>query len=112
MDTDQHQLYEYASKRVKQKKRLFFHFVLFVLGSLFFYIANNWLDFYPDKKWWLWAITIWGFIFILHFIKVFVTDAFMSKSWERTQIDKLIELQNKKIEKLKTDIDKNSPPTI
>ncbi len=112
MDLDQHQLYETATKRVKQKKRLYFHFILFALGSLLFFIANIWLDFYPETIWWLWAVTIWGFLFILHFIQVFITDAFMNKNWERTQVDKLIDLQKKKIQKLSSDIDKNSPPTV
>jgi len=112
MEKEQFELYENARNRIKQKKRLYFHFVLVLVGSLFFYVAKNWLDFYPDKNWLIWAVTVWGFIFILHFIKVFLTDAFMNKNWERAQIDKLMEQQTKKIEKLKSDIDKNSSTTI
>lgn len=112
MEREQHELYEYARNRIKQKKRLYFHFILLIIGSLFLFIANNWLSFYPEKKWWIWAVTIWCFLFILHFIKVFITDAFMNKNWERTQIEKLMDLQTKKIEKLKNEIDKNSSSTI
>lgn len=111
MERDQHELYEYARYRIKQKKRLYFHVIVFLLGSLFLFIANNWLGFYPDRNWWIWAITIWSFLFILHCIKVFITDAFMNKNWERSQIEKLITLQSKKIEKLNIDLEKNSPST-
>lgn len=111
MERDQHEIYEYARNRIKQKKRLYFHFITFILGSLFFYIANIWLSLCAEIKWWIWAATIWAFLFILHFIKVFITDSFMNKNWEREQIDKLMLKQNKKIEQLKNNID-NAKPTI
>ena len=106
MDTTQHELYEYARLRLKQKKRLYFHFVLFVLGSIFCLIANKILGVIPETNWYLWAITIWAFIFVLHFIRVFITDSFMNKKWEREQIDKLIAKQERKIEQLQKDLDR------
>jgi amino acid permease len=105
MEKDQHELYEYARDRIKQKKRLYFHFILLFLGSFFLFVANKWLSFYPEKNWWIWAVTIWTFLYILHFINVYVVDTFMNKNWERTQIDKLMLMQTKKIEKLKNDIE-------
>ena len=108
MDINQHELYEYARLRLKQKKRLYYHFVLFVLGSIFFVIANKLLGVFTDSNWFLWAITIWCFIFVLHFIRVFITDSFMNKNWERTQIDKLIAKQERKIEQLQKDLDQNN----
>lgn len=110
METQQHELYEYARDRIKQKKSLFYHFVLICLGSVFLIIANKWLGFYSDVTWWTWAVTIWIFLFILHVIKVFVINNFMNKNWEREQIDKLMLRQANKIEKLKNDLD-NSKPT-
>lgn len=110
MDNDQHEQYEYARQRLKQKKRLYFHFVLFTLGSIFFLVANKLLGVFPETHWFLWAITIWSFIFILHFIRVFITDSFMNKNWERTQIDKLIHQQGRKIEQLKKDLDQTDNP--
>ena len=108
MENNQHEQYEYARLRLKQKKRLYFHFVLFVLGSIFSLIVNKLLNVYPETHWFLWAITIWSFIFILHFIRVFITDSFMNKNWERTQIDKLIAKQERKIEQLQKDLDQNN----
>jgi len=105
MDKEQHEIYEYARSRIRQKKRLYFHFVMLLLGSLFLFIANKWLKFGEPHNWYIWAITGWLFIFILHFIKVFVTDSFMNKNWERNQINKLMGLQERKIESLKNDIE-------
>ena len=64
MEAEQHELYEYARDRIKQKKGLFYHFVLICLGSVFLIVANKWLGVYPDRTWWTWAITVWAFLFI------------------------------------------------
>ncbi len=108
MEINQHELYEYARQRLKQKKRLYFHFVLFFLGSIFCIIANKLLNVKPETDWYLWVITIWFFIFVLHFIRVFITDSFMNKKWERAQIDKLMLQQERKMEQLQKDIDKKN----
>ncbi|TRW26416.1 2TM domain-containing protein [Flavobacterium zepuense] len=100
MEKNQQELYEYARKRVKQKKRVYFHFILFFVSSVFFYIINKILDVDPQDDWYLWAITAWAFIFILHFIKVFVTESFINKTWEREQIEMLIARQERRIEQL------------
>ena len=107
MENNQHELYEYARGRMKQKKRLYFHFVLFFVGSIFFVIIHRVLDLdiYPGSNWDVWAILIWAFIFILHFIRVFITDSFMNKNWERAQIDKLVAKQERKIQQLQSKVD-------
>jgi hypothetical protein len=109
MEKEQHELYEYARKRIKQKKGLFFHFVLFLLGSIFLAIANYFLVFGFTSNWSVWVITIWLFVLIMHFIKVYITDCFMNKDWEREQIERLIALQNKKITQLQTKVQNDSP---
>ena len=105
MDTDQHEIYEYARKRIKQKKGLYFHFVLFLLGSIFLFIVNKWIALGEPNNWYIWAITSWLFVFILHFIKVFITDSFMNKNWEREQINRLMTTQEKKIGQLKNEVE-------
>ena len=105
MDTTQHELYEYARLRLKQKKRLYFHFVVVVVGSLFLLSLNYLLGVLPEIHWSLWAIASWIFLFVLHFIRVFITDSFMNKKWERAQIDKLIAKQERRIEQLEKDLD-------
>jgi len=100
MEKEQHELYEYARKRLNQKKRLYFHFVLFLVGSLFLFIAHKFFDIGLTSNWPAWVIIVWLFIFILHFIKVYITDRFMNKDWEREQIDRLVALQKKRIDQL------------
>lgn len=110
MEKDQHELYEYARKRLNQKKYLYFHFVFFLLASLFMFIANHFMHVGEPRQWYKWAISAWLFVFILHFIKVFITDRFMNKNWEREQIDRLVAKQQHKISQMEpkeTDPDKN-----
>lgn len=104
MEKELHEQYEYARRRIKQKKRLYFHFVVFVLGSLTLFLGHNFLNSALITEWYLWIITAWLFIFILHFIKIFITDRFMNRDWEREQIDRLVALQKKKVEQLQTQI--------
>ncbi|MGO4822378.1 MULTISPECIES: 2TM domain-containing protein [unclassified Flavobacterium] len=107
MEREQHELYEYARKRIKQKKGLYYHFVFLFLASLFLFISTKIFDFNPDSNLYIWLITIWFFIFLLHFIKVYITDRFMNKNWEREQIDRLVGLQQKKLAELEKQIEDN-----
>jgi hypothetical protein len=104
MENTTHELYEYARRRIKQKRRLYFHCVLLLVGSLFMFIANKLMDIGEPNNWFLWISTTWFFFFILHFIKVYITDRFMNKNWERTQIDKLVTKQQIKIKELEKQI--------
>jgi uncharacterized membrane protein YcjF (UPF0283 family) len=111
MEKNQQELFEYARKRVKQKKRVYLHFILFFVSSIFFYVINKMLDVDPQDDWYLWAITAWAFIFILHFIKVFITESFINKTWEREQIEKLVARQERRIDQLEKKYLKDNPTT-
>lgn len=111
MEPNQQELYEYARRRVKQKKRVYFHFILFLVSSVFFYIINKVLDVDPQDDWYLWAITAWAFIFIMHFIKVFVTESFINKKWEQEQIAKLVSRQERRISQLEKKLENDNSPT-
>lgn len=104
MERDQHELYEYARKRIKQKKGLYFHFVLLVSVTLFIFLLTKLITLNINNNWLIVGIAMWTFIFILHFIKVFITDRFMNKNWEREQINRLVALQEKKISELEQEI--------
>ncbi len=114
MEKEVHEQYEYARRRLRQKKVLYFHFVLFLRGSLFLFVANRFfcLGANTEQNWCIWAITIWLFIFILHFIKVYITDRFMNKKWEREQIDRLVALQQKRISQLESKINEDTDNKI
>lgn len=108
MDTinEQHELYENARSRAKQKKRLYTHFILFLVGSVFLILLNKVLKVGEKmvENWFVWAITIWFFFFVLHFLNVFVTNRFMGKEWERIQTEKLVKAQELKIAKLEKEM--------
>ena len=102
---EQHELYEKARKRVKQKKRLYYHFVLFLIGSVFL-IALNILFKVGDQfgDWFKYAIALWLFVWILHFVNVFITKRFFGKDWERIETEKLIEKHLDKSEDLERNL--------
>ncbi|PKP12992.1 MAG: hypothetical protein CVU08_07630 [Bacteroidetes bacterium HGW-Bacteroidetes-3] len=105
----QHELYENARNRAKQKKRLYFHFVVFLVGSVFLIALNKIFNVGENivSDWFVWAITLWFFFFVLHFINVFVTNRFMGKEWERAQTEKLVRKQELKIAELEKEIKSN-----
>ncbi len=105
METELHEQYEYARRRIKQKKNLYFHFVLFLIGSLFMFVVNNFLKIGQPMFWWIWVSTAWFFVLILHFIKVYITDRFMNINWERKEIERLMAKQKTKIEQLKAKVE-------
>lgn len=108
IDAKQLELIENAQKRIKQKKRLYIHFVVFLIGAVFLIIANTVLGVGEDftiagVNWFVYAILAWLFLFIYHFVNVFITHKFMGEDWEKHQLDKLVAKQQLRIEKLKND---------
>ncbi|MBK5208797.1 MAG: 2TM domain-containing protein [Flavobacteriaceae bacterium] len=103
---EQHELYENARNRTKQKKRLYTHFIIFLVGAVFLILLNKVLKVGETfvENWFVWAITLWFFFFVLHFINVFVTNRFMGKEWERLQTEKLVKAQELKIAKLEKEM--------
>ncbi len=111
IDKEQLEFIKNAQKRVKQKKRLYYHFVIFLIGALFLILANTVLGIGQDLKvfgqdWFVIAIIVWLFLFVFHLFNVFVTHKFMGKDWEEQQLAKLVEKQKVRIEKLKTQLEK------
>lgn len=105
----QHELIEKAQQRVKQKKGLYIHFVLFLVGSVFLLIFNKVLGYYPDYNWSLWTMTGWAFLVCIHAINVFIINKFIGKDWEREQREKLVRIQKKKIAQLQEEVEKEYP---
>jgi hypothetical protein len=105
MDSLQHEQYEYARKRIRQKKNVFWHFVILLVGGFFLWIVNKIIKVDEVDDWYIWVITAWTFLFILHFVRVFILDSFMNKNWERHQIDKLMSMQQKRIQKLQAELE-------
>ncbi len=109
IDQEQHELLEYAQKRIKQKKRLFSHFVIFLIGSVFLVLINKIFKYGEAYDWFLWAILLWAFLFVLHAFNVFVTQKFMGQEWERKQRELLVAKQKKRISEIQKEIETDFP---
>lgn len=123
LDADQREQYDYARKRIVQKKRLMRHFIVFLAGSVLLIIINPVLGVGKDffiEDWFVWAILIWAFLFLVHLLNVFIMNRFMGKEWEDKQLEKLKAKQEARISKLQKQVDadlikpeeikKNEPP--
>ena len=104
LDSETREQYEYARKRIKQKKGLMRHFVIFLAGSVLFIVLDAILKMGHQvllKNWYIWAILIWAFILLIHVFNVFIMNTFMGKEWEDKQLTKLKALQETRIVELK-----------
>ena len=99
-----YELAEKAQRRIKQKKRLYYHFVLFLVGSVFLIIVNKVLKVKEEWDWFVWAITFWAFLWVVHFFNVFVTHKFLGKEWEQKQREKLIARQMDRIAEIEQEV--------
>lgn len=114
IDPEQRVLIERAQKRAHQKRRLYVHFILFLIGSVILILLNVVFDLGQDIQplgldWFIWAIIIWGLIFLLHAFNVFVTNRFFGKEWENRQVEILVAKQMEKIEELQHRVEKEHP---
>ena len=101
-----HEQYEKVRKRTKQKKRLYFHFIFFLVGSVFFIILNKVLHFHEELDWSIWAVFAWLFLLVIHFINIFIMKRFFGKEWERIETEKLLKKHKTKIDLLEKKLDK------
>ena len=108
IDAEQREQYEYARRRIKQKKNLMRHFILFLVGSVLLILINPILGYGENffiKDWFIWAILIWTFIFLVHLFNVFVMNKFMGKEWEDRQLEKLKARQAERMVELQKKVD-------
>ena len=111
-DIEQREQYQYARARIKQKKRLMQHFIIFLGGSIVAIILDPILGVGKDffiSNWFIWVILIWAFILLIHFFNVFILNKFMGKEWEDRQLEKLKVKQEKRILELKQKVEKENP---
>ncbi len=110
IDPQQRDLYEHARKRIIQKKRLFQHFVIFVVGSIFMIILNLVFGFGKEiiffgAYWSVIALICWAFLFVLHFCNVWLFSTFMGQEWTDQEMERLIAKQKEEIALIQKDID-------
>lgn len=107
LTSEHREQYQYAQERIRQKKRLMQHFIVFLVGSILLIILNPVLGIGEDffiKNWFVWVILIWVFLFLIHFFNVFIMNTFMGKEWEARQLEKLKGLQENRIAELKRQV--------
>ena len=116
IDSTQREQYEYARRRINQKRNLMRHFIVFLVGSILLIIINPVLGYGNEiffQDWFVWAILIWTFIFLVHLLNVFVMNTFMGKEWEDQQLEKLKARQAEKLAELQKKVDNEFPiPTL
>lgn len=106
IDVEQHEFFENAQRRIKQKKRLFQHFVIFLLVSVFVFALGKLMG-YGLSDWWIVGVLAWSLLLVYHCINVFIISPFLGKDWERKQREKLISIQKQKIQKIQDEIEKS-----
>ncbi len=109
IDAAQQALYEHARKRIVQKKRLFQHFVIFVVGALLLILLNLVLGVGKDITllgidWFVFAVVLWAFLLIIHSCNVWLFTTFMGKEWTDRQMERLIAKQKKEIAALEEEV--------
>ncbi|MFT5216958.1 MAG: dihydrofolate reductase [Glaciecola sp.] len=117
IDKEQLELIKNAQRRIKQKKRLYIHFVVFLLGAVFLILANTVLGIGDNIQffgidWFVFAVFGWLFFFVYHVFNVFITNKFMGKDWQKQQLAKLVAKQKERIGKLQQKVEKENPIAI
>ena len=104
LNAEQQAQIEYAQRRIRQKKKLYAHFVIFLIGAVFLIAINKVLKYGAAHDWYLWVLAAWGFLLAIHFWNVYITQRFMGPEWERAQREKLVHLQQERIRKLEAEV--------
>ena len=113
IDKDAIELLENAQSRIRQKKNVYRHFVIFLFISGFTLFIDFVLEIGPDLvlfdySWSIWILIIWTFILLYHLFDVFISKKIISNKWISNQKSQLIKVQQEKIKSLKQDIEKES----
>lgn len=114
VDQAELELLKNAQHRIKQKKGVYTHFILFLIGSVCFIVANLVMGIGEtvtifNTHWFVTAIAVWFILFLYHVFRVFVTDSFMGKQWQDEQLNTLISKQKAKIAELQNKVEKDFP---
>lgn len=114
IDPEQRELIERAQERARQKKRLYQHFIVFLIGSVILILVNVIFEIGTDINpfgidWFVWAIIFWALLLIAHAFNVFITNKFLGKDWENRQVEKLVAKQRERIDELQRKVERDHP---
>ncbi len=114
IDPEQRELIERAQERARQKRRLYQHFIVFLIGSVVLILVNVIFEIGQDINpfgidWFVWAIIIWAVILLIHAFNVFITNKFLGKEWENRQVERLVAKQQERIDELRERVERDHP---
>ena len=114
IDPEQRELIERAQARTRQKRRLYQHFIVFLVGAVVLILLNGVFDIGVTIDpfgwpWFVWAILFWFLIVLIHAFNVFITNKFFGKDWENRQIERLVAKQQQKIAELQEKVERDHP---
>lgn len=114
IDPEQLELIKNAQARIAQKKRLYYHTIIFIILGLFAIIFNVGLGFASEFTlagfpWSVVVIFTWAILLFWHILNVYIFNRFMGRAWEQQQLQKLVGQQQARIEKLKSKLEKEAP---
>ncbi len=116
LDREQHELFENAQRRIKEKRGLFTHFIVFIVAAIGLIIISQLLmkgepPAFIGVQWWVWVLFLWLLVLIYHMFKVFVTNRLLGPVWEKKQYAKLVALQKEGLQKLQEQVEKEQRAT-
>ena len=111
VDQEQLELFKTAQRRIKQKRRLYYHFIVFLIGAVLIILANTVFGLGESvtpfgRDWFVFAIGIWILLLLYHVLSVFIINRFLGKEWEQKQMDKLVAVQQARIDKIRNKLEK------
>ncbi|WP_375239392.1 dihydrofolate reductase [Aurantibacter sp.] len=111
IDQEQLELITYAQKRISQKKRFYTHVIFFFIVTSILLIFNILLKLGDNftvfgNPWSIIFAVVWFLFLMYHAIKVYILNTFMNAKWEKQQLEKLVNAQKARIEKLKATLKK------
>ena len=117
IDPVQKEMIENARLRIKQKRGLFTHFIVFLVGSVgLIIISQVFMENKPEPwfgiDWWIWVIFAWFLVLLYHTFNVFVTKRLLGPEWEKRQYDRLVGKQKERISKLEQKVAKEHPAPL
>lgn len=119
IDPVQKEMIENAQRRIKEKRSLFTHFVVFLVGAVgLIMISQVMMQVEPmsilDIEWWVWVLFIWLLFLIYHAFKVFITNRLLGPNWEKRQYERLVQKQKDRIAQLeeKVTVEQAAPVTV
>ena len=77
IDAESREQYDYARRRIAQKKNLLRPFIFFLAGSVLFIVLDAGLTMGHEllmPGWFVYAIIIWAFMLLVHVFNVFIMN--------------------------------------